>query len=226
MWYPSVLVHLFSAALYVQDHVSVSAAAEYTPTFCIWLTGATPDCTPSSVIVGAYVQNSVRVSTLILAKKKKGHKTHTQVFTPLKYCEWMEYSSLVLSVCAQSNNHFAGSSHSHSVTQSDVCAFSMLPIHSVICLSPGFTTCGNRTVHEPPHNFTGCWAQTGDTGRFRFRSWVQHYQVVLILWTIKEVGLFRTPSTCRFWFVLTLQSILKIRSRSTDLTMLNNQSLP
>lgn len=87
MCYPSVRVHLFSSALYVQDHVSVSAAAEYTPAFCIWLTGVTPDCTPWSVIFRTYVQNSVRVSTLILAKKKKGHKTHTQVFASLKCCE-------------------------------------------------------------------------------------------------------------------------------------------
>lgn len=33
MCYPSVLVHLFSSALYVRDLVSVSAAAEYTPAF-------------------------------------------------------------------------------------------------------------------------------------------------------------------------------------------------
>lgn len=42
-----------------------------------------------------------------------------------------------LLLCAQSNNHCAGSSHSYCVTQSGICAFSNHPIHSVICLTLG-----------------------------------------------------------------------------------------
>lgn len=38
--------------------------------------------------------------------------------------------------CAKSNQ-FAASSHSSFVTQTEVCAFSTLPIHAVICLGPG-----------------------------------------------------------------------------------------
>lgn len=50
--------------------------------------------------------------------------------------------------CAQSNQ-FAASSHSGSVTQTEVCACSILPIHAVICLGPGrWKTCGNGVVRR------------------------------------------------------------------------------
>lgn len=152
----SVWVHLFSSGLYIyiQSHVSVSAVRGYRPVFCVQLTGVTPNCTPSPVMQGICSEFGVSKHFNL----RKVHIDSIWVFLSLRYCQCTEYSSLPGQVCvccyvcmlfcAQSDNNFAGSSHSYSVTQSGVCAFSIHPIHSVICRSPGLTTCGNRTVHH------------------------------------------------------------------------------
>lgn len=55
---------------------------------------------------------------------------------------------MYLLLCVQGDNQCAVSSHSHSVTQSGVCAFSIHPIHPVICLTPGAQTVQQQ---EPQH---------------------------------------------------------------------------
>lgn len=77
---------------------------------------------------------------------------------------------------AQSDNHSAGSSHSPSVTQSGVCGFSIHPIHSVICVAPELTECGNRTLL--PHEITSASAGHQLTGMFQFT--VDHNQFLII----------------------------------------------
>lgn len=58
-------------------------------------------------------------------------------------------------LCAQSNNHSAGSSHSYCVTQSRICAFSNPPIHSVICLTLELVL----SWHVPQHDMTSLVAE-------------------------------------------------------------------
>lgn len=155
--------HLFLSGLYVQDLMTGSAVWEYRPAFCVWLTGVRPSCTLSLITFRTHVLNLGRVSTLILTKK--GHITYIQMFASLRCFQCVKYSCLPCAFymqmlfCAQSNIKFAASSHSQSVTQTDVCAFSILPIHPVICVGPGLKTCGNRTGQQLPNSFSLCWTQ-------------------------------------------------------------------
>lgn len=159
-----------------------------------------PQTVPPHQLFRASVQNLVWVSTLILTFHRKVHSVHPNV-SVTRRCRVYENSSLAVCpymymlLCAPSNDHFAGSSHSHSVTQKwCLCLFNP-PIHSVICLSPGITTCGNRTVHEPPHEITSVIVetQTVNTGMFKFKggdhrlTWSVCAYVSNIILTIQDV---------------------------------------